>query len=423
MGFNAIVSLIIFVVVMALIISEKLNRTVAALSGASILIVMKLLSGEEALGYIDFNTLGVLIGMMIIVGIVKNTGVFEYLAILAAKKSKGDPWKILLSLCIITAVISAFLDNVTTVLLIAPMTFIITSKLDLDPIPFLIPEAIASNIGGTATLIGDPPNIMIGSKAGLDFMDFMVNLTPIIIVVFIATFAVLRFVYRNKFKVTEEQKNDIMKMDEKICIKNVPLLIKSLVVFALILVGFFLHSQFGYPSSVVALAGATLLLLASGENIDEAMHSIEWSTLFFFSGLFIMVGALQSAGLIDLLAKGILGFTGDNLLLTGIVIIWFSAIFSAFLDNIPFVATLIPLIVAMGQSGMNIAPLWWAVSLGACLGGNGTLIGASANVVIAGLSEKQGHKITFARYFKTGFPLMLLSVAISTIYLVIFYLR
>lgn len=422
MGFDAVVSLIVFVAVMALIISEKLNRTVAALTGASIIIVLKLLTGGEALGYIDFNTLGVLIGMMIIVGIVKNTGVFEYLAIYAAKKSKGDPWKILLSLCIITAVISAFLDNVTTVLLIAPMTFIITKKLVLDPIPFLIPEAIASNIGGTATLIGDPPNIMIGSKAGLDFMDFMVNLTPVIIVVFIATFVALRIMYRNKLKVTEDKKLEIMKMDEKVCIKNAALLKKSIFVLALVLVGFFLHSKLGYESAVVALAGAVLLLLLSGENIEEAMHSIEWSTLFFFSGLFIIVGSLVSAGLINKMSSGIVGLTGDNLLLTGIIIIWFSAIFSAFLDNIPFVATMIPLIQAMGQSGMNIAPLWWAVSLGACLGGNGTLIGASANVVVAGLADKQGYKLTFARFFKTGFPLMILSIIICTVYLVVFYL-
>lgn len=422
MSFNMILSLFVFLIVMLLIISEKLNRTVAALVGASIIIIAHVFSGDTALSYIDFNTIGVLIGMMIIVGIVKNTGIFEYLAIFAAKLSKGDPWRIIVSLCIITAVISAFLDNVTTVLLIVPMTFVITQTLELDPIPFLIPEIIASNIGGTATLIGDPPNIMIGSEAGLDFLDFITNLAPIIIVIFIATFVALKFMYKNKLVVSEDKKQQIISMDEKICIKNPVLLKKSLIVFSIVLLGFFFHSQLGYSSAVVALGGATLLLLISGESIDEAMLSIEWPTIFFFAGLFIIVGSLVEVGLIGKLAKIIVSLTGNNLLLTGILIIWFSAIFSAFLDNIPFVATLIPLIQAMGASGMNITPLWWAVSLGACLGGNGTLIGASANVVVAGLAEKHGYKLTYARYFKTGFPLMIMSIVLSTIYLVIFYL-
>lgn len=422
MGFKEVLSLCVFIVVLAIIISEKINRTVAALAGASIIILMHIFTGEKALEYIDFNTIGVLIGMMIIVGIVKNTGVFEYMAIYAAKKSKGDPWKIIVSLCIITAITSALLDNVTTVLLIVPMTFVITQTLELDPIPFLIPEILASNIGGTATLIGDPPNIMIGSEAGLDFIDFIKNVTPVIIVIFIATFAVLKLSYRNKLIVTDAVKKQITQLDEKVCIKNSKLLKKCIIVLLIVMIGLFFHSQFGYSSAVVALTGATLLLLISGESVEEAMLSVEWPTIFFFGALFIMVGALEEVGLIDKLAKLIMSFTDHNLLLTGIIIIWFSAIFSAFLDNIPFVATLIPLIQAMGQSGMHIAPLWWAVSLGACLGGNGTLIGASANVVVAGLAEKHGYKLSFGRYFKTGFPLMLLSVAISTVYLVVFYL-
>ncbi|MDF2587900.1 MAG: hypothetical protein K0S41_1741 [Anaerocolumna sp.] len=422
MEFNTLLSVSVFIVVMALIISEKINRTVAALAGASVIIVMHIFSGEKALEYIDFNTIGVLIGMMIIVGIVKNTGVFEYLAIYAAKKAKGDPWRIILSLSIITALTSAFLDNVTTVLLIVPMTFVITEILELDPIPFLIPEIMASNIGGTATLIGDPPNIMIGSEAELDFIDFIKNVAPIVIVIFIATFLVLRFSYKNKFNVSNDKKRQITELDEKICIKNLPLLKKCLVVLCIVILGLIFHSQLGYSSAVVALSGAVLLLLISGESIDEATQSVEWPTIFFFSGLFIIVGSLEEVGLIEKLANVVIGITGNNLLLTGILIIWFSAIFSAFLDNIPFVATLIPLIQAMGASGMNIEPLWWAVSLGACLGGNGTLIGASANVIVAGLADKHGYKLTFGRYLKTGFPLMILSIILSTIYLVIFYL-
>ncbi|MFA9462853.1 MAG: ArsB/NhaD family transporter [Velocimicrobium sp.] len=422
MEIKVVLSLFVFIVVMICIISEKINRTVAALVGASIIVLMHIFSGQKALEYIDFNTIGVLIGMMIIVGIVKNTGIFEYLAIFAAKKSNGDPWRIILSLCLITAVTSALLDNVTTVLLIVPMTFVITQTLELDPIPFLIPEILASNIGGTSTLIGDPPNIMIGSAAGLDFFDFVRNLLPIIIVIFIVTFTILYFMYKSKLVVTEEKKREITKLDEKVCIKNLLLLKKSLIVLFLVMLGLFFHASFGYSSAVVAISGAALLLLISGESIDEAMHSVEWPTIFFFGGLFVLVGSLEEVGLIDKLAKVIMSFTGDNILLAGILIIWFSAISSAFLDNIPFVATLIPLIQAMGASGMNIAPLWWAVSLGACLGGNGTLIGASANVVVAGLAEKHGYKLSFGRYFKIGFPLMIMSIALSTVYLVIFYL-
>jgi Na+/H+ antiporter NhaD/arsenite permease-like protein len=422
MEFNIILSLLVFLVVMSLIISEKVNRTVAALTGACILVILHIFTGERALEYIDFNTIGVLIGMMIIVGVVKSTGIFEYLAIVAAKSAKGDPWKIILSLCAITALTSAFLDNVTTVLLIVPMTFVITEKLELDPIPFLIPEILASNIGGTATLIGDPPNIMIGSAAGLDFIDFVINLFPIILIIFIVTFIVLWFSYRNKFKVSEDKKNQIIKMNEKIFIKNPKLLKKCLVILCLVMMGLIFHSQLGYSSAVVAISGAAILLLISGESIDEALLSVEWPTIFFFAGLFVLVGALEEVGVINKLANFVMGLTGNNLLLTGILIIWFSAIFSAFLDNIPFVATLIPMIQAMGHSGLNITPLWWAVSLGACLGGNGTLIGASANVVVAGLANKHGYKLTFGRYLKTGFPFMILSIVLSTIYLVIFYL-
>lgn len=422
MHFNEILAIVVFLVTFALIISEKINRTVAALSGACILLMAHIFTAGKALEYIDFNTLGVLIGMMIIVGVIKNTGIFEFLAIFAAKKAKGDPWKIILSFSIITAITSAFLDNVTTVLLIVPMTFIITETLELDPIPFLIPQILASNIGGTSTLIGDPPNIMIGSQAGLDFMSFIVNLMPVIIVIFIATFIAIWFMYRNKLTVEESKKQKIMEMDEKTAIKDHVLLRKCLIVLGVVIVGLMLHAQLGYASGFIALLGATLLLLITAESIEDALHSVEWPTIFFFCGLFVIVGALQEVGLIDQLAKMVINLTHDNLLLTGIIILWFAAIFSAILDNIPFVATLIPLVKAMGASGMNIGPLWWAISLGACLGGNGTLIGASANVVVAGLADKHGYKLSFKRYLKTGFPLMILSIIISTVYLVVFYL-
>lgn len=420
---DLIAAIIIFVIVIALVMSEKINRTIAALAGACLLLLLRIMTFDEALGYIDFNTLGVLIGMMIIVGIVKNTGIFEYLAIFASKKVKGNPWKIILSLSIITAVLSGILDNVTTVLLIVPMTFVITDTLDMDPLPFLIPEILASNLGGTATLIGDPPNIMIGSAAGLGFMDFLVNLGPIIVVIFAVTFLVLKIAFRKKLMISDEKKAEIMTLDEKKTIKDKSLLIKSLIVLGLVVLGFFFHEQLDYPSALVALGGAALLLLLSRASVDEVFLSIEWPTLFFFIGLFILVGALEKVGVIDKLATAILGVTQGKLLLTGVIMVWFSALASSVLDNIPFVATLIPLIKAMGlHGGMNITPLWWAVSLGACLGGNGTLIGASANVIVAGLAEKHGNRLTFGYYFKLGFPLMIISIILSTGYLILFYL-
>ncbi len=417
-----IASLTIFVIVMALVMSEKVNRTIAALVGASLILILKIMTFSEALNYIDFNTLGVLVGMMIIVGIVKNTGIFEYLAIFASKKVKGDPWKIILSLSVITAVISGILDNVTTVLLIVPMTFVITDTLELDPIPFLIPEIISSNLGGTATLIGDPPNIMIGSAAGLGFVNFIANLGPIVVVIFAVTFFILYLLFHKQLVISEEKKQEILHFNEKKSIKNLSLLKKSLFVLGLVILGFFFHEQLGYPSALVALSGAALLLLLSGENVDEVFLNIEWPTLFFFAGLFVLVGSLEKVGVINELATVIVHATKNNLLLTGIIIVWFSALASSMLDNIPFVATLIPLIKAMGTHGMHIMPLWWAVSLGACLGGNGTLIGASANVIVAGLAEKHGYKLTFSRYLKYGFPLMIVSIILSTIYLIVFYL-
>lgn len=418
-----IVSLAIFAVVMILIMSEKINRTIAALTGASAILLLRIMTFDQALSYIDFNTLGVLVGMMIIVGIVKNTGAFEYLAIFASKQAKGDPWKIILSLSIITALVSGILDNVTTVLLIVPMTFVITDTLELDPIPFLIPEIISSNLGGTATLIGDPPNIMIGSATGLGFTDFLLNLGPIVVIIFITIFFILKLVFRKQLVVAEDKKLEIMSFDEKKAIKNPTLLKKSLVVLGLVILGFFFHEQLNYPSALVALAGAALLLLLSGESVDEVFLNVEWPTLFFFGGLFILVGTLEEVGFINDMASAIVHLTKGNLLLTGIIIIWFSALASSVLDNIPFVATLIPLIKAMGaQGGIDITPLWWAVSLGACLGGNGTLVGASANVIVAGLAEKRGYKLTYSQYFKYGFPLMILSILLSTIYLILFYL-
>ena len=415
------IAVIIFIIVLICIVTEKINRTLAAMAGAMAMVFFRIIDSEAIPTYIDFNTIGVLIGMMLVVSTVKKSGLFEFVAIYTAKLAKGSTGKILIGFAIITAVLSAILDNVTTVLLIGPMTLVITQILQINPVPFLITEIIASNIGGTSTLIGDPPNIMIGSAAGLGFSDFVINLLPVVIVILAITLTILYFLYHKVLTVDESKKSAIMALDPKKSITNYPLLYKSLATILLILLGFIFHESIGVSSSVVALTGATLILIIGGQNVEEIFSSVEWLTIGFFAALFVIVGGLEEVGIIETLATYLMNATAGNPTVMVIVILWLSAIVSSFLDNIPFVATLIPLIITMGQNGIDISPLWWAVSLGACLGGNGTLIGASANIVLANIGNRNGHKISFAYYFKYGFPLMILSIIISTIYLLIFY--
>lgn len=420
---HLIVALGVFTITYVLIVTEKFNRTSIAMFGAFLMLVFNIEAQEKAIEYIDFNTIGLLIGMMIIVNIMKRSGVFEYIAIRAAKMSKGDPWRIVVSFSIITAVSSALLDNVTTILLIVPVTLVITDSLELSPIPFLVPEILIANIGGTATLIGDPPNIMIGSATKLGFMDFAVNLTPVVIVIFIVTLFILKYLNRNEYCCNDEHFDRIERMDEKLAIQNTTLLKKSGFVLILTILGFMFHQMLGYESATVALVGAATLLLISKIDPEEIFLEIEWTTIFFFAALFILVGALEEVGVIESLADKLLHFTKGNLVMTTMIILWGSAIASAFLDNIPFVATMIPLIKSMGTTGaIEVGPLWWALALGACLGGNGTLVGASANVIVSGMLEKKGKKLSFVEYMKVGFPLMLVSVAISSVYLLVFYL-
>ncbi|WP_434219026.1 SLC13 family permease [Acetoanaerobium noterae] len=412
----------IFLVIYGIIISEKINRTAISLFGAIVMIILGILNQEQAIEHIDFNTIGLLVGMMIIVNILKRTGVFEYLAIRAAKKAKGDPWKILVLFAIITALSSAFLDNVTTILLIVPVTLVITDTLDTNPIPFMFTEILIANIGGTATLIGDPPNIMIGSATGLGFVDFLVNLAPVVIVISFVVLFLLKLIYKDFLKAKDENKQKIMKMDESITIKDTLLLKKSLIVLFITILGFMVHAQFHLESATVALGGAALLLVISKIDPEEILFEVEWTTIFFFMGLFILVGSLVEVGVIDNLAKKMLELTKGNLFITTITILWISAIASAFLDNIPFVATMIPLIKSMTASGqLDANPLWWALALGACLGGNGTIIGASANVIVTGIMAKEGRPVSFMSFMRIGFPMMIVSIIISTIYLILFY--
>ena len=400
---------------------ELAHRAVAAVVGALLLILTGVLTVESGFSYVDINTIGVLIGMMLFVAIVKNSGIFEYIAIKAAKIAKGRPWPLMLLLCIITAVLSGFLDNVTTVLLIGPMTLAITNMLKTSPVPFFITQIMASNIGGTATLIGDPPNIMIGSAAGLSFLDFVANTGLAVVFVLAAMLVCFYFIYGRKLHVEEGAMAEVLQLDESKAINDRPLLIKSVVMIILVVFAFIFHSQLHLESSTVALTAAGIMLLIGRQDVEEAIAGVEWSTLIFFTGLFIVVGGLQETGVIQIVANTLVDMTAGHMTLTILLILWVSAIISAFLDNIPFVATLIPLILTMESSGVDVAPLWWAVSLGACLGGNGTLIGASANVVLSGISNRHGFPITFASYFKVGFPLMLLSVGICTIYMLLRY--
>ena len=416
-----IIAIVIFAATIITVMTEKVHRAVAAVVGALLLILTGVLTVESGFSYVDINTIGVLIGMMLFVAIVKNSGIFEYIAIKAAKIAKGRPWPLMLLLCIITAVLSGFLDNVTTVLLIGPMTLAITNMLKTSPVPFFITQIMASNIGGTATLIGDPPNIMIGSAAGLSFLDFVANTGLAVVFVLAAMLVCFYFIYGRKLHVEEGAMAEVFQLDESKAIKDRSLLIKSVVMIILVVFAFIFHSQLHLESSTVALTAAGIMLLIGRQDVEEAIAGVEWSTLIFFTGLFIVVGGLQETGVIQIVANTLVDMTAGHMTLTILLILWVSAIISAFLDNIPFVATLIPLILTMESSGVDVAPLWWAVSLGACLGGNGTLIGASANVVLSGISNRHGFPITFASYFKVGFPLMLLSVGICTIYMLLRY--
>lgn len=419
MDVNQIVSIAVFVIVMLAIMTEKLHRSLAAITGAMLVLALHVMPFDAAMEHIDFNTLGVLLGMMLFVSVVKLSGVFEFLAIKCARLAKGDPWKIMLLFVLLTAVLSAFLDNVTTVLLIGPMTLTVCKLLDINPIPFFMTEILASNIGGTATLIGDPPNIMIGSAAGYSFFDFILYDAPAVVVILAAVLVVFYFMYGRKMHVDDEHRSRIMELDEHAQIKNQRLLKQSVVMTALVVVGFMAHGALGLESCIIALGAAGIIMLISGESIEEALSNVEWTTLSFFAGLFVIVGALAETGVIGMLANGLIDMTGGNVFITMLVLLIGSAVISSFLDNIPFVATMIPILLAMEATGMDVTPLWWAVSLGACLGGNGTLIGASANVVLSDISKKHGYEISFATFFKTGFPIMLLTILIAGVYLVV----
>lgn len=412
-------SIAIFIIVYALIIGEQFHRMTLALTGGLLMLLAGFISQETALKEaIDFNTLGLLIGMMLLVTITRRTGVFEAIAIWAAHITGGYPLRLLALLSLITALASAFLDNVTTVLLTVPITLTLTDKLEINPLPFLISEIIASNIGGTATLIGDPPNIMIGSAAGLDFNSFLLQLAPISLLILAVTIGLLLLIYRRELQTTEENRLALLALNYRDEIKDRALLRKSLAVLGLTILAFMLHGILHLESATVALTGAVVLLLISREEPEDVLLHVEWPTIFFFIGLFMLVGGLKATGVIGALAKWSLTLTQGDVLQTSLLVLWVSAIASAFVDNIPFVATMIPLLKEMDQlGGLALDPVWWSLALGACLGGNGTLIGASANVIVAGIAEKNGVLLSFRTYFNVAFPLMLVSILLSHLYI------
>ncbi|RHM57768.1 hypothetical protein DWZ54_00915 [Mitsuokella sp. AF33-22] len=417
----------IFVIAYALIISEKVHRTIVGICGAMLMILCGIIDQDTAIRHIDFNTLGLLMGMMIIVNITSETGLFNFLAIWSAKKVKARPIALLIALSALTMVCSALLDNVTTVLLTVPITFSITSQLKVDVKPYLISQILSSNIGGTATLIGDPPNIMIGSAVGLNFMDFVNNLTGICILIFFVVELVLIAIYGRKLCTQPDLQERVMRLNAKSQIANPQLLKKCLFVIFITISLFVCHDKLGLQTATAALSGAGLLLLLTYTRnesmIAKVLSKVEWLAIFFFAGLFVLVGALVETGVIKMLAAEAMQLTSGSVNATAMLVLWMSAFASAFIDNIPFVATLIPLIQDMGQMGItNLDPIWWSLSLGACLGGNGTLIGASANVVVASMAAQRGKQISFLGFMKIAFPVMILTILISNVYVWLRYL-
>ena len=424
----------LLIVTYAVIMSERVNRAIIALLGAGLMILTGVLTQEAAIRGVDFNTLGLLIGMMVIVAVTRKSGLFQFLAIWSAKRVKADPWGILVMLSLVTAVTSAVLDNVTTVLLVTPVTLLITEELRINPYPLLFSEILSSNIGGTATLIGDPPNIMIGSATGLTFNDFLFNLGPVIAIILAVTLALIYFIWGRSLTATEQARSRVMSFNQREAITNPRLLKQSLSIIALVVGGFVLSHHLGLEPATIALSGAALLLLLhnlgrdaeeQSADVHHTFGEVEWVTIFFFVGLFIIVYGVDRAGVLNLLAKELLHLTGGNLGITATAILWLSALLSATVDNIPFVATMIPLIKSMAPTfggADQLGPLWWSLSLGACLGGNGSLIGASANLTVAGIAERSGYPIRFLPFLKHAFPLMLVSIAISNVYLYLRYL-
>ena len=424
---SVLVSASLLILAYIFIALEKIPKVTIALLGGALTIVLRLVSQTKTLGdginphyfinFIDFNVIFLLVSMMVIVSITTRSGVFNWIANELLKFTKGHPVKVLCALGLFTAVTSAFLDNVTTVILIMPITFAIAKKLDIDPIPFLLTEIFSSNIGGTATLIGDPPNIIIGSAGGLSFIDFIKELTPVILVIMCVVLTILAFIFRKKLHASQDKMDEVAKIDNSHTITDKALMIRSTLILAFVILGFMLHDVTHIETCVVAMLGASILLIF--EKPNEILQDVEWNTIFFFIGLFIIIGGLEASGGIKLMAEWILKVTQGSQAATSMIILWASGVISGIIDNIPYTATMAPMLVEIEKTmGATYAyPLWWALSLGACLGGNMTIIGAAANVIVSENAAKSGHPISFMRFLKYGVGVVAISLTISTVYI------
>ena len=415
-------AVVIFVIALAVIAFEWVHRTKVAMLGAAAVVISQTIDQEEAIGAIDFNTIGLLAGMMLIVRVTEPTGVYNYLAIRAGQLAKGRPLGVVLAMAGTTAILSAFLDNLTTILLVVPITFLLADALDIDPIPLILIEIISSNIGGTATLIGDPPNILIAGATGLSFSDFIVNLAPVAIVAFVVVTAALYLWFRPQLQIAPEARERVMQLDATKSIEDPEELKRTMPVLLATILLFFLHKPLHMEVATVALAGGTVMLLLTKQHVEEALSGIEWSTLFFFLGLFVMVGALEHQGAIKEIADGIANATGGNRTAELLGITWGAALGSGTVDNIPFTATMIPVVEQLTQDNEGDNAYWWALAIGACFGGNATLIAAAANVAAAGMAERAGRPIGFVPFLKIGLPATLLSMVVGTGYVWLRYI-
>lgn len=417
----SVVAIIIFVITFALIVTDRFHRTPCALAGGVAMIALNIVPQEHAFHAVDWNVIFLLIGMMIIASAMSKAGTFQWLAIRLAKAAGGEPSRLLIILSLSLAVMSAFLDNVTAVILFATVTIYIASLLRVSPMPFLVAEMLASEVGGGATLIGDPPNIMIGSAVGLDFVAFIINLAPIVLVLLVIFVPTIWLLFREELQTDPELKELILQLDESEAIEDIDLLRKSLGVLGFVTVGFLFHGALGYEPATIALLGAVVLMFIGGQEIQDVLQDVEWTTIFFFIGLFIAVEGLVAVGLIERLATALLGLTGENLTLTTIGLLWMSGIISGIVDNIPYTAAMIPLVKELGRH-MAVEPLWWSLALGACLGGNYTLIGCASNVTVADISARAGHPISFTYFLKYGVIVTTEMLLVSTVYIWLRYL-
>ena len=419
---TVIAGLVVFVATYALIATERVHKTIAAMAGGTAMVLLGIVSQEQAFEHIDFNVIFLLAGMMILAGIIRKTGVFGWMAVRAARFAGGDAYRILVVMCVITAIASALLDNVTTVVLVGPITLFLAARLGMNPMPFIIAEILSSNIGGLATLIGDPPNILIGSAADIDFLSFALNMGPLAVINLVGFLVAARWLFRDQLSVDPEMREALLALDEREMIANPRLLRQSLIVLGLTLVGFLVHGPLGYEPATVALTGAVALMIVAREDPHEILREVEWPTLFFFIGLFMLIAGVIEIGLIDAIASALISVTGGTLELGAFVILWLSAVLSGAIDNIPYTATMIPVVAEMSQPHEPSRALWWALAAGADLGGNFTIIGASANVILASMSEREGHPITFGAFLRYSVPVTLGSILVSTAYIWLRYL-